>query len=207
MTETKVGQECRVCGREHALCLDGVCSGCHYSGFDERIVTENRHLPHPSLEPKMFDLIHHGSPNFDPAKFNAVVDDSRTAFTKKPFGGLWTSPVESKCGWREWCEVEEFKLDRLSASFDLRFIGDVLVIDRVEDLSKIPWKTAYSSARIREEEAPVFGSLLSRGVDAIHLTDKGQCATRLSDPRNLYGWDCESVLVINPYSVWQIVHE
>jgi len=33
--------------------------------------------------------------------------------------------------------------------------------------------------------------------DAIHLTDRGQWATRMTHPKNLYGWDCESVLILN----------
>lgn len=33
--------------------------------------------------------------------------------------------------------------------------------------------------------------------DAIKLTDKGQVETRFSR-NNLYGWDCESMVILNP---------
>lgn len=40
-----------------------------------------------------------------------------------------------------------------------------------------------------------------RRVDAIYLTARGQRATHLSFPRNLYGWDCECVFILNPKCV------
>lgn len=33
--------------------------------------------------------------------------------------------------------------------------------------------------------------------EAIWLTAKGQSETHYSNPTNLYGWDCESVLIMN----------
>lgn len=35
---------------------------------------------------------------------------------------------------------------------------------------------------------------IAQDYDAIHLTDEGQWATRLTYPMSLYGWDCECVL-------------
>ena len=38
---------------------------------------------------------------------------------------------------------------------------------------------------------------IARHYDAIHLTPKGQEDTRWSTPHNLYGWDCETILILN----------
>lgn len=35
------------------------------------------------------------------------------------------------------------------------------------------------------------------GIECIHLTESGQWNTRLTRPLNLYGWDCESILILN----------
>ena len=42
-----------------------------------------------------------------------------------------------------------------------------------------------------------FEKMLSDGIDAIYLTEKGEQETRFESP-GLYGWDCECVLVMNP---------
>ena len=45
-----------------------------------------------------------------------------------------------------------------------------------------------------------FEELARSGIDAIFLTEEGEHATRFSEP-GLYGWDCESILVMNPHCV------
>lgn len=132
-------------------------------------------------------LRHYGAATYDPAKFRPVVDSQRM----KPTGGLWTSPIETHYGWKEWCEAENF--GNLSAWFDITFTGTVLVIDTEADLAQLPWV-----ALGRHYALPLFQPLLLRGIDAVHLTEQGQEATRFSLPRNLYGWDCETVYVLNP---------
>ena len=42
-----------------------------------------------------------------------------------------------------------------------------------------------------------FEKLVKIGIDAIWLTEKGINQTHLSQPSNLYGWDVETVLVLN----------
>ena len=54
----------------------------------------------------------------------------------KPKGGLWASPINSAYGWKEWCEAEEF--GNLSSSFSFEFEGNVLVIDSLHDMDKLP---------------------------------------------------------------------
>jgi hypothetical protein len=43
--------------------------------------------------------------------------------------------------------------------------------------------------------------MMTYEVDAIHLTERGEHETRLSQPYSLYGWDCECVLIMNPKGI------
>jgi hypothetical protein len=138
---------------------------------------------------KTFELIHYGTDSFDPTKF---VNVSNRQWIK-PLGGLWTSPVESEWGWKEWCEAEEFNTHKLTKSVRFNFTGMTITIDREADLQLLPWNG--SSSFIRGID---FEKLVRNGIHAIHLTEQGQNETRFSSPFTLYGWDCESVLVMNP---------
>jgi len=142
----------------------------------------------------MMELIHYGSSKFDPEKFKPVMD---SVLFVKPWGGLWTSPVDSEHGWREWClSANPHMLGK--ESFKLSFSGNIFVIDSRTDLDKLQWETAYGCEILT---FPRWEPLIEQGFDAVHLTWRGQCSTRLVFPRNLYGWDCESVLVMNPKAI------
>ncbi len=158
------------------------------------------------------ELIHYGASAFDPLKFEAVSDsdwvkpwavsravDPRTGrtFKRKGSAGLWASPIASSWGWKDWCVSEQFNLERLAKSFLVRITGNILTINTVEDLDFLAWKPSKSITG-PSFQGIEFAKMRDSGIDAIFLTERGQNATRLSSPRNLYGWDCESVLVMNP---------
>lgn len=144
-------------------------------------------------------LVHFGASEYKPEKVGKIVN-SRWV---KPNGGLWTSPVGSDYGWEKWCRSEEFRIENLSEHFLLRMKTDseILIIDSLEDLLKLP--------RLEKGEG-FYGrmyldfEIISNKFDAIWLTVKGQWETRFSRPMNLYGWDVETVFVMNPESVYQI---
>ena len=137
-------------------------------------------------------LIHYGATQYDPKKFLPISD---LPLHNKPKGGLWTSPVDSKYGWWNWCEDESF--GDTTKSFEVDFKGTFFVIDSVDDMNKLPWieLKGFSFVSFQALCANCFT------YDAIHLTEKGQNETRLTYPRSLYGWDCETVLVMNPDSI------
>ena len=54
---------------------------------------------------------------------------------------------------------------------------------------------------LMQEDLIDFEQIRSAGIDAIYLTKSGVNNTMYSFPKNLYGWDCESVLVINKKSI------
>lgn len=144
-------------------------------------------------------LIHYGSWKYDLDKFNPIKNTTWV----KPDGGLWSSPVDSKYGWKEWCIDENFRVKSLKQYFilELNKNAKILTIETEDDLySQLKWITYEKPFG----DAPNFEDLITQGFDAIHLTADGQWNTRLTHPRNLYGWDCETVLILNPLSVTQL---
>lgn len=135
-------------------------------------------------------LITYGKGNqLDIAKFELVKNREFT----KPRGGLWASPVGAEYGWSEWCEDNNF--GDLSCSFTFEFDGNVFVVDGIRAARRLPWINCHNYFKY-----PDFEKILSLGYDAIWLTCEGEQNTRHSMP-SFYGWDCESVLVMNPSGI------
>ncbi|MDP2816644.1 MAG: hypothetical protein Q8O19_08205 [Rectinemataceae bacterium] len=127
---------------------------------------------------------------FDKSKFHPVKNS-----TFKPVGGLWASPVISNYGWADWCKEENFRLERLDESFSFYYEGNILTIDTIDDLERLIWVDSCGFKMVD------YIQMQSTGIDAIHLTNKGENQTRFTFPRSLYGWDCESVFIMNPEGV------
>lgn len=113
----------------------------------------------------------------------------------KPQGGLWTSPSDSTYGWKQWAEENSF--GDLTSSFAIEFRGRVCKIDSAKDLSDIPWFDPIPG-KMLSIGSPDVEALAKAGIDAVWLTDEGEQSTRFSEGRSLYGWDCETVYVLNP---------
>ena len=154
------------------------------------------------IELNPMQLIHYGTTAYCVDNVAPIVDDPQRAGMKKPSGGLWTSPVNSKYGWKDWCEAESF--GTLQEWVFLDFVGRVLTIDCVNDLDQLDWYTPdYFLGLCKPSQYPLFEPLLPH-YDAIHLTEEGHWSTRLPPgPRDFYGWDCETVLILNPQRLEQ----
>ena len=144
-------------------------------------------------------LIHYGASEYDPDKFKPV----RNRNWIKPYGGLWSSPVKTRYGWKEWCIEEEFRIDvdHLDKLFEFSIDGNIIHIHKYSDLEQLTWT---EDSVITGNYVLDFESMVESGIDAIHLTEQGQEKTRLGfgyasplETKNLYGWDCECVLVLN----------
>ena len=139
------------------------------------------------------ELICYGCDDYLPERFNPI---ENKPFWHKPLGGLWTSPLNSKYGWRDWCEAENF--GNLSRYFVLYFSGRILTINSQSDLIEY----ASISCKFKTEQVYLDFEELSTRFDAIHLTEDGQWRTRHPDSGpDLYGWDCETVLILNEGSI------
>lgn len=146
---------------------------------------------------EQIEFIHYGAKEYDPSKFKPV--SNRFA---KPKGGLWGSPVDSEWGWKEWCEAESFADCNEGFRFKLKKGSKVFIIDSYKDMMDLPFK-CYSETEYQVKYLDYESS--SRKYDAIWLTEKGQVETQFSEPVNLYGWDCESILVMNPDPIITII--
>lgn len=132
------------------------------------------------------ELIHFGAKEFNINLFKKIEND-----WFKPKGGLWTSPINSNYGWSDWCKQNNFRSCDLRNSFTISLNDDakILMIDSRNDLINLPIINKWVSY-------PDF-ELLAQEFDAIKLTIKGEAETRFTKPLSLYGWDCESVLILN----------
>ena len=140
-------------------------------------------------------LRHYGSKNYDRGKFLPI----KNSWGVKPEGGLWTCSIDSEYDWKTWCKEEEWSKGSLKDFFliKLKNTARVLKIDCLKDLEE-----TYQKYHITANVNMAFIRSLNfeelcKDFDAIWLTEKGQWETRLGFPLNLYGWDCESVLVLN----------
>ena len=145
-----------------------------------------------SIDPTCMRLRHYSESDYSKAKFNPISD---IPFRNKPGGGLWTSPVDSEHSWVDWCESVNFRA--CDKYYDVDFYGKLLTIDNERDLDLLPWIEHEGRHFVS------FQALCALGFtyDAIHLTAKGERETRFSNPLSLYGWDCETVLILNPNSM------
>ena len=130
--------------------------------------------------------VHYGDDTF--RKLNPIIN--KRVFTK-PYGGLWASRENDPDGWKSWCEAEEFRLDMFDQSF--RFIlkpgTKVLELSHENQLASLPKMMPYLGGFT---SCYLDFETLAKEYDAIEVTDIG----RLYFP--LYGWDCNSILIMNP---------
>lgn len=144
-----------------------------------------------------------GSPPPQADKFKPVLMDYDHPTRFKPQGGLWTSTFlgrEELSGWAQWCRVESFGYEKA----DLWLLtpdpaAEVYVVDTYRDLDML--HRLYGRTHRWEgmngewwEDPYLDWPLIAERWSGVRLTDEGQWATRLTDPYNLYGWDCESTL-------------
>lgn len=145
--------------------------------------------------------IHHGSTHFDISRFD--IPRNRPYF-QKPYGGLWASPIDAKYGWKDWNEDNEFCEcnKENSFSFTLRDGAKVYHIRDCEDVLKMP--EVKSDIKLHEH-IPDFEKM-AKEYDAIelHLSEEERHELGEGLYFELYGWDCDCILILNPYVVREV---
>lgn len=141
--------------------------------------------------------IHYGSSRFDRKKFQPIENQG---YRTKPLGGFWASSENSVYSWKTWCETEEMGwCDGENFAFHIRDTANVIHIKNVEDLSNLPTCDSLIYGVICLD----FEKMLTEGIDAVelHLSDAPQVNSDLLF--SLYGWDCDSILIMNPEIILQ----
>lgn len=118
----------------------------------------------------------------------------------KPIGGLWASRKDDPYGWKSWCEREEFRLHTFDQSFEftLKDYANILVLSNRDQLDNLPKIDSHGIPELTynkedwKSECYLDFKKLKQDYDAIELTDVGQFYWAL------YGWDCNSILIMNP---------
>ena len=136
-------------------------------------------------------FIHYGTTSFDPDSFMPIKNE--VCFTK-PSGGLWASPADAARSWKDWCRDVSWPCEEeISFSFTMKESANVLRIKSAESLKDLP-KIELEFLSFRPSwECLDFEQLRHEGVDAILVYISEDY--RLN--RMLYGWDCDSILVMN----------
>ena len=155
----------------------------------------------PEYVPAPITFIHYGTTKINKKELKPI---ENRLFRNKPHNGFWGSPINSKFGWKDWCSQEDFRKCKIENSIKFKFKRDamVVVINNYKDLDMLPCKETNLYNFVDYEID--FVRMLKNGIDAIYLTLEGFNELSFSTPKDLYGWDCESVLVLNINSIIEI---
>lgn len=153
--------------------------------------------------------IHYGADHFDKSLFKPV--KNRDIKWVKPIAGtgFWASDINAKWGWKDWCESEDFHIERLDTSFKFSLIPDARVkhIRSLNDLLDLPCigeRPVYDTDKYKRSwlmpQYYIDFEKSSEQYDAIelHLSD----FYALYDI--LYSWDCDSILIMNPDIIMEV---
>lgn len=138
--------------------------------------------------------IHCGHRSFRPELFEQV---RNRAFTNKPYGGLWASPENAPYGWQKWCANWEHDSGIRNGMFCFTLApwANILSITREKDAYSLPVRDLFPGEWPPGTSMPVLPDFekIAESYDAIDF--------RLSSDKRLYhalyGWDCDSLLVLN----------
>lgn len=143
--------------------------------------------------------IHYGSKNFSNEEWEPIRNENWI----KPHGGLWASAIDAQYGWKDWNETSDYQVcDELNSfKFKLKPEAKLLVIDSVNALKRLHKLQYTVTTLVRDVYFLNFERLLEDGYDAIDF--------QLSKDHELYwlmyGWDCDSILVMNKDVIEEVV--
>ena len=159
--------------------------------------------------------IHYGSDHFSPTRFKEITNSPRG--WNKPIGGLWASPKPTPSHsdefyytslWKDWCLYNDYKVDRLEKSFEFTLAKNskVLYLNDVIKFNDSNWIFNDESLKscIEIKFPGALPSILSTSIymDFELLKKRNYDAIYVAIDDDfyypLYGWDVDSLLVMNP---------
>lgn len=157
-------------------------------------------------------FVSYGTNHFDYEGFRKIQNDKGFSFVNKPLPhtGLWASPEKSSYGWFNWCSDNNYHNDKSywQNFFVFHLLGRarVMYIDSLDDFQRLmkPYFRRRSYECVTGTHfaySSINFEAMRKKYDAVWLTVKGEEQTRIPDINDisysLYGWDCESLLVLN----------
>lgn len=141
--------------------------------------------------------IHYGHKYFDPDIFVEI----ENVCWNKPIGGLWAYDINAKYGWKNWCKDEDYCecKEENSFRFKLKANSKLLTIKSHNDLCSLPIEPNVPKEYCNKFLCIDFEKLKKK-YDAIEVLMSED--HRLY--RDLYGWDCDSILVLNKECIDEI---
>ena len=148
-------------------------------------------------------FIHYGASQYNPDKFKPI---KNRLLATKPEGGLWASPLGAEYGWKEWCEGNEFHIERLENSFQFTLAenANVLIIRSANQLHDLPKIKQEFDMGIISRVCLDFEKLARDGVDAVLVEISGDKADDLTMDGlhwKLHNWDCDSIIILNKEAI------
>lgn len=141
--------------------------------------------------------VHIGSDTFDKKLFKPIKNIEHFV---KPSGGLWGSPIDSAYGWEDWVKSNNFnqtlgfeKYGKARFCFKLKDTAKLLYIDKVDILKDLP-QVNDDVFQIAKPFVALDFESLKQNYDAIELDISADSDLYWE----LYGWDVDSILVLNP---------
>lgn len=151
----------------------------------------------------MDTYIHYGHKAFQKELFQPIRNHP---YMTKPYGGFWASNVDSKYGWEQWNQDNDFVSckEEDSFCFTLKEDANVIHLYKEEDLAKLSREKYNPEFMLSSWYWIDFEKAIETGVDAIelHLSEGNH---ELYFP--LYGWDCDSILIMNPDVIVEVKGE
>lgn len=153
---------------------------------------------------------HYGSSEFNLSSFEPI---SNRQYFVKPIGGLWAEPLNPKPssrGWKDWCEENDFNTDRINEWFDFDLVDSTKVFRIVTENDIYRLNRIRCCGFIHHEDSTIF-DMEVRWINFKRLMDLGYDAVEfeINDFTYwaLYGWDCDSIVVINPDKIIPVIDE
>lgn len=158
-------------------------------------------------------FVHYGTNKIKEKLFKTI--KNRRGWNK-PSGGIWASPLNSNHSWRKFCLDENFNIGTLKKHilFKINPNSKIYTINSYLDLIKLKKYWIYDKNRIFNEVMIDYEKMMKDGYDGIYLTEDGEHDTRFSPygrydcsmggKLDLYGWDCESIVIFNKNIIKQV---
>lgn len=135
-------------------------------------------------------FIHYGHNMFN----NNLWEEIHNIKFCKPYGGLWASDINAKFGWKDFNKEERYTEcnDNNSFKFKLKKGTKIYTINNLEDLKKLPLEQSVPR-EIHDISYCLDFEKIKQKFDALEVNISKDKALYWK----LYGWDCDSILILN----------